>query len=152
MKEKYINQVKRELAVSKKQKKEVLRDLDEVFTSALEHGETEQQVIARLGSPKDFAGNIHEQLGIDCLAQQRRKNLLHITIAALAAVAAFSISFLIKALRIPQNVIGQADAMTSIKIEGTAIDPVTLFSLLGIVAVVVVILSAVRFILKNKSL
>lgn len=152
MKEKYINQVNSELAVSKKQKKEVLRDLNEVFTSALEHGETEQQVIERLGSPKDFADNIHEQLGIDCLAQQRRKNFLHITIAALVAVVSFSISFLMKALRIPQNVIGQADTMTSIKIEGMAIDPVALFSLLGIVAVVVVIILAVRYILKNKSL
>ena len=99
MKEKYIKQVNSELAVSKKQKKEVIRDLNEVFTSALEHGETEQQVIERLGSPKDFADNIHEQLGIDCIARQRRKKLLHITIAAVIAVMSFFISFLIKALR-----------------------------------------------------
>ena len=149
MKEKYIKQVNSELAVSKKQKKEVIRDLNEVFTSALEHGETEQQVIERLGSPKDFADNIHEQLGIDCIARQRRKQLLHITIAAVIAVMTFFISFLIKALRVPQNVIGQADIMTSIKVEGVAIDPMILFSLLGIVAVVVVIVLAVRYILRK---
>lgn len=149
MKEKYIKQVNSELAVSKKQKKEVIRDLNEVFTSALEHGETEQQVIERLGSPKDFADNIHEQLGIDCIARQRRKKLLHITIAAVIAVMTFFISFLIKALRVPQNVIGQADTMTSIKVEGVAIDPMILFSLLGIVAVVVVIILAVRYILRK---
>ena len=149
MKEKYIKQVNSELAVSKKQKKEVIRDLNEVFTSALEHGETEQQVIERLGSPKDFADNIHEQLGIDCIARQRRKKLLHITIAAVIAVMTFFISFLIKALRVPQNVIGQSDTMTSIKVEGVAIDPMILFSLLGIVAVVVVIVLAVRYILRK---
>lgn len=149
MKEKYIKQVNSELAVSKKQKKEVIRDLNEVFTSALEHGETEQQVIERLGSPKDFADNIHEQLGIDCIARQRRKKLLHITIAAVIAVMTFFISFLIKALRVPQNVIGQADTMTYIKVEGVAIDPMILFSLLGIVAVVVVIVLAVRYILRK---
>lgn len=149
MKEKYIKQVNSELAVSKKQKKEVIRDLNEVFTSALEHGETEQQVIERLGSPKDFADNIHEQLGIDCIARQRRKKLLHITIAAVIAVMTFFISFLIKALRVPQNVIGQADTMTSIKVEGVAIDPMILFLLLGIVAVVVVIVLAVRYILRK---
>ena len=149
MKEKYIKQVNSELAVSKKQKKEVIRDLNEVFTSALEHGETEQQVIERLGSPKDFADNIHEQLGIDCIARKRRKKLLHITIAAVIAVMTFFISFLIKALRVPQNVIGQADTMTSIKVEGVAIDPMILFSLLGIVAVVVVIVLAVRYILRK---
>lgn len=55
MKEHYIKQVKRELLISRRQKNDVLRDLDEVFTSAMEHGETEQQVIERLGSPKDFA-------------------------------------------------------------------------------------------------
>ena len=36
-----------------------------VFASALEHGETEQQVIERLGTPKEFAENTAEQLGID---------------------------------------------------------------------------------------
>lgn len=54
MKEHYIKQVKKELLISRKQKNDVLRDLDEVFTSAMEHGETEQQVIERLGSPKDL--------------------------------------------------------------------------------------------------
>ena len=32
-------------------KKEVVRDLNEVFASAMEHGETEQQIIQRLGTP-----------------------------------------------------------------------------------------------------
>ena len=149
MREEYIKQVKSKLAVSSKQKKEVIRDLNEVFASALEHGETEQQVIERLGSPKDFANTIHEQLGIDCVARQKRKNLLHITIAVVIAVMAFSVSFLIKTLRVPKDVIGQADMMTSIKVEGTAIDPMIFFMLLGMVALVVVIILVVRYIRKK---
>ena len=48
MKEQYIKQVEKELSLTRKAKKEVVRDLNEVFASALEHGETEQQVIERL--------------------------------------------------------------------------------------------------------
>ena len=54
MKEQYIKQVEKELSLPHKAKKEVVRDLNEVFASALEHGETEQQVIQRLGTPKEL--------------------------------------------------------------------------------------------------
>ena len=77
MKEHYIKQVKRELLISRRQKNDVLRDLDEVFTSAMEHGETEQQVIERLGSPKDFAISTEEQLGIDRTALRKRNNIFY---------------------------------------------------------------------------
>lgn len=71
MKEQYIKQVEKELSLTRKAKKEVVRDLNEVFASALEHGETEQQVIERLGTPKEFAENTAEQLGIDSAAPQK---------------------------------------------------------------------------------
>ena len=80
MKEHYIKQVKRELLISRRQKNDVLQDLDEVFTSAMEHGETEQQVIERLGSPKDFAISTEEQLGIDRTALRKRNNIIFIII------------------------------------------------------------------------
>ena len=67
MKQDYIRQVKKALIVSGKKKSEIVRDLQEAFASALEHGETEQQVIERLGSPNHFADSIHEQLGINYL-------------------------------------------------------------------------------------
>ena len=51
MKEQYIRQVEKELNLSRKAKTEVVRDLNEIFNSAVEHGETEQQVIERLGTP-----------------------------------------------------------------------------------------------------
>ena len=62
----------------------------------------------------------------------------------------FSISFLIKALRVPKNVIGQADSMTSIEVEGIAFDPMLFFALLGIAALAVVIILAIQYIRKNK--
>ena len=65
MKEQYIKQVEKELSLPRKMKKEVVRDLNEVFASAMEHGETEQQVIQRLGTPKEFADSTAEQFGID---------------------------------------------------------------------------------------
>ena len=43
MKEQYIKQVEKELSLPRKMKKEVVRDLNEVFASAMEHGETEQK-------------------------------------------------------------------------------------------------------------
>lgn len=76
MKEQYIKQVEKELSLTRKAKKEVVRDLNEVFASALEHGETEQQVIERLGTPKEFAENTAEQLGIDSAAPQKRKGII----------------------------------------------------------------------------
>ena len=62
MKESYIQQVKRHLTLTRKQKQEVLRDLEEIFASALEHGESEDQVIARLGTPEEYARSVEGPL------------------------------------------------------------------------------------------
>lgn len=72
MKEQYIKQVEKELSLPHKAKKEVVRDLNEVFASALEHGETEQQVIQRLGTPKEFADSTAEQFGIDNASSKKK--------------------------------------------------------------------------------
>ena len=149
MKENYIKRVKSELVVSKKQKKEVVRDLNEAFASALEHGETEQQVMERLGNPKDFANNIHEQLGTNRLVKQQRKKRVFIRITSMVSFLSFSLSILLHARKGPQNIIGQADAMTSIKIEGSAIDPTIFFMSLGVAALVVGIFLTIRYI-RNK--
>ena len=73
MKEQYIKQVEKELSLPHKAKKEVVRDLNEVFASALEHGETEQQVIQRLGTPKEFADSTAEQLVLITPHQKKGK-------------------------------------------------------------------------------
>ena len=61
MKEEYIKQVSKKLHISNKAKREIIRDLGEIFDSALENGETEQQVIDRLGAPKEFAESVSGQ-------------------------------------------------------------------------------------------
>ena len=76
MKEQYIRQVEKELKVPRNRKREILRDLQEAFASALEHGETEAQVIQRLGTPKEFANSTAEQLGVDPVRGKKRKQLL----------------------------------------------------------------------------
>ena len=117
MKEQYIKQVEKELCLPRNEKKEVVRDLNEVFASALEHGETEQQVIERLGTPKEFAENTAEQLGIDSTASQKRKGIISSIVALVTAITAFVICATAKVGKVPDGSIGQADAQTNIQVE-----------------------------------
>ena len=91
MKEQYIKQVEKELSLPRKMKKEVVRDLNEVFASAMEHGETEQQIIQRLGTPKEFADSTAEQFGIDNTKSKKRNGIISTLATLVIAVAAFSV-------------------------------------------------------------
>lgn len=151
MKEHYIKQVKRELLISRRQKNDVLRDLDEVFTSAMEHGETEQQVIEQLGSPKDFAISTEEQLGIDRTALRKRNNIIFIIISIGVSVLAFVLFGTLHSKQLPDGVIGQADAMTNIRINGTgAIDPSLIFLVIGITAIIVLIVRILKIMCNDR--
>ena len=90
MKETYIQQVKQELSLPKKKKEAIARDLREAFACALEHGETEQQVIGRLGTPREFAESTAEQLGIDITTSRNQKSRIWGIAALTAAAAAFA--------------------------------------------------------------
>ena len=90
MKEQYIKQVEKELSLPRKMKKEVVRDLNEVFASAMEHGESEQQIIQRLGTPKEFADSTAEQFGIDNTKSKKRNGIISTLATLVIAVAAFS--------------------------------------------------------------
>lgn len=79
----YIKQVKKSLNISHKIKAEILRNLEEAFASAAEHGETEQQVMDRLGTPEEFAESIQEQLGLSCTEKSSWKRRTGIAIAPL---------------------------------------------------------------------
>lgn len=118
MKERYIKQAAKELLLPRKDKKEVVRDLNEIFASALEHGETEQQVIQRLGTPKEYADSIAEQFGIDNTAAQKRKGIIFTLAAFVIAVTAFSLYTAARFGKAPEGAIGQADAATNIQVEG----------------------------------
>ena len=134
MEERYLRQVKRVLCLPRKRKEEVVRDLREAFASAKENGEPAEAVIERLGSPEDFAGGIHEQLGIDAAAKRRRRDVF-VGAMLLLLAAAWLVLWLSRALRPAENVIGQADAMTSIQVSGSSAVPL----LLGLAAAVLVV-------------
>ena len=118
MKEQYIRQVEKELKVPRNRKREILRDLQEAFASALEHGETEAQVIQRLGTPKEFANSTAEQLGVDPVRGKKRKQLLAGLLCLVVAAAAFAGYAAGQLSQTPADAIGQADAMTNIQVTG----------------------------------
>ncbi len=151
MKEQYIKQVKRELSLPRKVKKEVIRDLNEVFASAMEHGETEQQVIQRLGTPREFADSTAEQFGIDNTISKKRKAIISVIVAFVIAAVAFSIGAVTRFEKVPKGAIGQADAMTNIHIDGTfSLDVSQIILAVGFAAAVIAVLLIIRIIRENR--
>ena len=145
MRERYIRQVKKALLLSRKKKAGIVRDLQEAFASASEHGETDREVIDRLGSPEEFAADIHEQLGIDARAVRKRRERLRIGGLVLAALAALTVSAAIHFSKIPSDRIGQADAMTSIQVTGAGIDPAVFCLAFGLLAALVAAVFIVQY-------
>ena len=135
MKKQYIRQVRKDLHIPRSAKAEVVRDLQEIFASAAEHGESEQQVAERLGTPREFADRTAEQFGFDPAARRRRNRLIQIAISLAVAAAA---------QRVPPGAIGQADAMTNIRVEGAGFDVTLLLLAAGILAAAFAILQLVR--------
>ena len=119
MKEKYIKQVKKRLAVPSSKRKTVLQDLEKTFASAAENGETEQQVIARLGTPEQFAAGIEEQFGIDRKKRLKTRTIIWTTICLVVAVIVFSVYLTIQQEMIGAiGIIGGADGPTAIIVSG----------------------------------
>ena len=110
MKEQYLKKVKKELNLPRRAKREVMRDLNEIFASALEHGETEQQVIERLGTPKEFADNTAEQFGIDNATLKNRKGIISSVAVLIIAITAFMIYAVAQIGKGPENAIGHNDS------------------------------------------
>lgn len=151
MREKYIKQVEKELHIPDKAKKEVIRDLNEIFASALENGETEQQVIERLGNSKEFARNTAEQLGIDLATLHQQKAVISSIIAFFVAVLAFVIYGMTRAGHIEPGIIGQANAMTNMQIAGgLSMDISLLIFAIGIVATIVAVIQIIRYVNRKR--
>ena len=143
--EKYIMQVKKALVVSGRVKKEVLRDLKEIFASAREHGESEEQVIGRLGSPEEFADNINEQMGVSRTERLRLRRRRQITVVSIFAVLALAAGLLSRFSSVPNDAIGYSDSMTSIKIESARLDVPMLLVVIGIAAMAVAVIMTIRY-------
>ena len=151
MKEEYIKQVEKELFLPRKAKKEVMRDLNEAFASALEHGETEQQVIQRLGTPKEIADSTAEQFGIDNTSSKKHKGIISALVALIIAAIAFSIYAVTQLGKVPEGTIGQANATTNIQIQGAlGIDVSQITLAVGFAAAIIAILLIIRTIRKNR--
>ena len=147
MKEQYIRQVEKELNLSRKAKTEVVRDLNEIFNSAVEHGETEQQVIERLGTPQEFANSTAEQFGIDNSVPKKRKWI----ISSVISIVAFLIYATAKSGKVPEGAIGQADAMTNIQVNGDFIfDASQIILLVGIIAFAFATIQIIRAVHNNR--
>lgn len=147
MKDQYIKQVLKNLHISKKAKSEVMRDLNEIFDSALENGETEQQIINRLGTPKEFADNLSEQPE----NKSNFKLIISIAAAICIAVIAFVLYGITQAGTTPKDAIGQANAMTNIQVEGFGIDMHFIILVIGIVAIIFAVFQSIRTIVKNRG-
>lgn len=145
MREGYIRQVRRELGryLPRGRRAEILRDLEEIFASALEHGETEGQVTERLGPPREFAQNALAQLGPAGSAHRRRRLLLSASVALVVAAAA--LVFLVSAHMgsVPEGAIGYGEAMTAIQVAG-AFDARPAVLAVGLVAAVAAVVQLVR--------
>lgn len=125
----YLRQVEKELCLPRRKKQEVLRDLREIFESAREHGESEADVMERLGSAAEYAAAVSVPL-----CGKRRRSGLVLPSAFLALAAALVAAFLaVQANRPAENIIGQADAMTQIRVVG-GMDPAPLLLVAGMLA------------------
>ena len=118
MREQYIRQVKRLLKVPRRKKRDILRDLEESFAAAAEHGETEQQILDRLGTPEEFAAAMTEPS--DEAAYRRRRTAAALVTALAVCAGAFGLrAGLLAARSASLGIIGGADGPTVIFVTGS---------------------------------
>lgn len=138
--------VKRELPVPAKRKQEILRDSNEFFDSAAEHGESEEPVIER---PDDPAACRRE-----CAPKRAgigKKGKIACGLLLFGALLCFLLSALIHAAQTPDGIIGWADASTDIVVAGNApLNYFLLFLILGSVLALFPVLMLIRIISKRK--
>jgi hypothetical protein len=141
MRETYMRQVKKHLHVGPRRKREILRDLEEIFDSALEHGELAGQVILRLGPPEAYARSLGSQLLSKGHVTIRRG--LTVAIPVLLGLAALVLYGISQMWGIPAQAIGFAQGTTGIQLQG-GLDGRCLLLCVAGVAFVVAAVQAVR--------
>lgn len=119
-KEKYIKSVKRKLNVPDDLKTSVLEELREAFDSAKEHGESENDLINRLGTPKEFVNDVIKNADLTdeqkkCIKQ--RKNIIKVIFAFIIAATAFTGYYIYQRMSMG-DVIGYANGSTNIQVIG----------------------------------
>lgn len=137
-KEKYIKAVKRKLSVPDDLKSSVLEELRETFDSAKEHGESESDLIKRLGTPKEFVKDVIKSADLTneqqkCIKQ--RKNIIRVIIAFIIAAAAFTGYFIFRSASM-SDVIGYAESSTNIQVMGGFEDILFIMFYIAVFAVI----------------
>ena len=129
----YTREVKRRLKLDRTDREAVLRDLDEIFETALQQGEQDDAVIARLGEPAAFAASFGVSKG------WKWKRALWWVVTAAAVVLLLAAVALAIGQHQTMGIIGGADGPTAILVSG-GIDPVLLLLGAGLLAAVVSVL------------
>ena len=131
MKERYIERVLR--ALPRARRAGVRRDLEEIFADSQARGESEAQVLERLGPPEAFAPGA-----------RRGASAVWFFVCAAAAVLALGAAALAAVLRrrVPAEAIGGAVGMTGIRVEGSSWLP--LLWLLGLAALAAAVALGIR--------
>lgn len=137
----YVRQVERKLHVSRKQKQDILRDLEEIFASASEHGEPAEQVMERLGSPEEYANSMESQFAPS--GKPFHKAILGLILSCCVAVLCFTVFVVSQEFRVPENAIGFAQGTTGIQVVG-GFDLSPLLLVLGTVGLLCVVWFAWR--------
>lgn len=143
MKQKYIKSVVRKLKVSKSRKKEIIRDLNEIFNSGLENNETEQQIIERLGSAKEFAASINED-------GAKNERPWYVLIPLILSIVFFVAYVLIRLNSPSGDIIGWADSATNIQLDVAAFDARSVTLVMGIIFLIIFAVSLFIHIRKSR--
>lgn len=120
MTKRYISRVRRKLTLPQGKKKEVMRDLEEIFATAAARGESEAETISRLGAPDEYARETEAAFGIDGARLRRKRLVCFAAVFVFIAVVASALAIVsgYGAQRIPESAIGYAETMTDIEVEG----------------------------------
>ena len=120
MTKRYISRVRRKLTLPHGKKKEVMRDLEEIFATAEERGESKDKLVLRLGTPDEYARETEAAFGVDGARLRRKRLVCFAVVFVFIAVVASALAIVsgYGAQRIPEGAIGYAEAMTDIKVEG----------------------------------
>lgn len=146
MRAEYIKQVKKLLIGSRKIKKEIIRDLNEIFDSSAEHGESEEKVIQRLGNPADYAEECVLRSGEYITFYSRNKwKIIRCCIMVLCSILCISLAFISRCSKVPDGAIGQADALTAIAIiDSFAIHYSIILLIIGLIFAIISIVMIVK--------
>ena len=147
MKQEYIQQVGRALPLPGKQRREVLRDLEELFASAAEHGESEVQVLDRLGSPEEYAKEVLDQTSY---VPKPGKAALGLALSALVCGVCLALFLWSQSGRLPEDAIGGAVGSTGIQLAG-GVDLSSLLLVLAAVGLMGAVFFALWLLRKRKG-